>query len=310
MKKRILIVGPINMDLVLKIPRFPIRGENLYGESLKVIPGGKGANQAVAVSRLGHEALMAGRVGKDHFGELLMDGLRGEGVEVRYVDRDLEAESGTPIMLVEPDGTNTGLISRGANGRFSVESAAKLAEPIRAVDLVLLQLELPHEPIAEVIRLARSQGKPVVLDAGPPCTEPFAEFFDVSVLSPNEFEAEALTGLSVSDERSALRAARLLLAKGPEAVVIKLGARGALLVSAGQERLFPAFRVHTVDTIAAGDAFTAALAASLVEGKELEEAVLFANAAGALATTKPGAQPSMPNRQEIEALLASAPSDR
>jgi ribokinase len=303
MKKRIIVVGSINMDLVFKIPWYPVRGENMFGESLKLIPGGKGANQAVAVSRLGHEAVLAGRVGRDQFGDLLLDGLAREGVNVSCVERDPEVGSGTPIMLVEPDGINTGLISRGANGRFSVESVAKLAEPMRAVDLVLLQLELPLQPMAEVIRLARSLGKQVVLDAGPPCQEPLAEFFDVSVLSPNEPEAEALSGLSIADVDGARRAARRLLAKGPEAVVIKLGARGAFLASPERERHVPAFPVQTVDTIAAGDAFTAALAVAMVEGMDLEEAVRLANAAGALATTKPGAQPAMPTRQEVEALL-------
>ena len=305
MNKRILVVGTINMDLVMRTPRFPTAGETLPGEDLRMIPGGKGANQAVAVARLGLPVMLAGRVGGDPFGDTLLQGLKRNGVDTSWVERDEEAASGTAMIIVEPTGRNTIVFASGANGRFSLKSAAGIEKLLPQVDLVLLQLELPLESVARVIACARSAGKPVILDAGPPCRHPLPEFFQVTVLSPNEAETEALTGQRFRDPESRVSAARLLLAKGPEAVVLKLGAEGALLATQSRERLVPAFRVQVVDTTASGDAFTAALAVALVEGKDLEEAVRMANAAGALAATKLGAQPSMPTRAELEAFLRS-----
>jgi ribokinase len=304
MSKPILVVGSINMDLVMSTPRIPRPGETMYGEELRAIPGGKGANQAVAVARLGMPVIMAGRVGRDHFGETLLAGLAANGVDIACMERDETASSGTTFIFVEPSGENTIVVATGANGNFSPRSADRLAGLLERIELVLLQLELPLDSMARVIELARAAGKTVVLDAGPACSQPLPAFYQVTVLSPNEAEAEALTGLAIQDRDSALQAARLLLERGPAAVVLKLGAKGALLASRDKTLFVPAHPVRVVDTTAAGDSFSAALAVSLAEGKELEQAVLVANAAGALAVTKAGAQPSMPTRAELEAFLA------
>ena len=306
MKKPILVVGSINMDLVMRTPRVPRSGETMYGEQLRAIPGGKGANQATAVARLGMPVIMAGRVGRDHFGETLLAGLAADGVDITRVERDETASSGTTFIFVEPNGENTIVLDTGANGRFSPPSAERLAGVLDHVELVLLQLELPLDSMARVIELARAAGRQVVLDAGPACRQPLPAFYQVTVLTPNEAEAEALTGIAIRDRDSALQAARLLLERGPGAVVLKLGAKGALLASHGKTLFVPPHAVRAVDTTAAGDAFSAALAVSLAEGKKLEDAVQVANAAGALAVTKAGAQPSMPTRAELAAFLGKA----
>jgi len=303
MSRPLLVVGSINMDLVMRTPRVPRSGETLFGEELRAIPGGKGANQAVAVARLGTPVFLAGRVGRDHFGQIMLSGLSADGVDCSQVELDDGASSGTAFIFVEPGGENTIVVATGANGRFTIRSAECLAALLERVELVLLQLELPLEATARVIALARAAGKRIVLDAGPVCRHPLPEFFQVDVLSPNEAEAEALSGLPIRDADSALRAARALLERGPGAVVLKRGAAGALLAGRAGTLFLPPHPVKAVDTTAAGDAFSAALAVSLAEGKDLEEAARVANAAGALATTKAGAQPSMPTRAELEAFL-------
>ena len=304
MNKTILVVGSINMDLVIKTPRVPAPGENVFGKDFQTIPGGKGANQAVGVARLGCRTLLAGRVGKDNFGDSLLASLRDVGVDTTHVERDAEVSTGIALIMIDQKGENSIVIATGANGRFSRESVGKLTEAIRSVDLVLLQLELPLDAVAEVVEIARKLGKSVVLDAGPPCTEPRPSFFNVTILTPNEAEAEALSGQSINDLASVREVARYLLNKGPEAVVLKLGGEGAFLVTANREEFFPAYKVDVVDTTAAGDAFSAALSVAIINGKTLEGAVRFANAAGALAVTKLGAQPSLPGRDELEEFLS------
>jgi ribokinase len=306
MKKPLLVVGSINMDLVMRTPRVPISGETMYGEELRAIPGGKGANQAVAAARLGMPVLMAGRVGRDQFGETLLAGLARDGVDIAHLEKDETAASGTTFIFVEPGGENTIVVATGANGNFSPQSAERLAGVFDRVEWVLLQLELPLDSMGRVIELALAAGKRVVLDAGPACRKPLPAFYRVTVLSPNEAEAEALTGMTIRDRDGALRAAHLLLSKGPGAVVLKLGARGALLADRERTLFVPPHAVRAVDTTAAGDAFSAAMAVCLAEGQGLEEAVRTANAAGALAVTRAGAQPSMPTRAELEAFLTKA----
>lgn len=304
MNQSILVVGSINMDLVIKTPRVPAPGENVFGKDFQTIPGGKGANQAVGAARLGCRVLLSGRVGNDNFGDSLLASLQDVGVDIALVERDTDVPTGIAFIMIDENGENSIVIATGANGRFSRESVGKLTEIVRSIDLVLVQLELPLDPVSEVIEVARKFSKPVVLDAGPPCTEPRPSFFDVTVLTPNEAEAEALSGRSITDLVSVREVARYLLNKGPKAVVLKLGGEGAFLATANQEKFFPAYKVDIVDTTAAGDAFSAALSVAIVNGKTLEESVRFANAAGALAVTKLGAQPSLPTREELEKFLS------
>ena len=306
MNSNILVVGSINMDLVIKIPRVPMAGENIFGRDFQTIPGGKGANQAVGVARLGCKPFLSGRIGRDYFGSILLKGLRNSGVDTTHVERDAEASTGLALILIDQKGENSTVIATGANSKFSRDSALKLRETIGTVDLVLLQLELPLDAVAEVIDMARALHKVVVLDAGPPCKRPRSSFFKVTVLTPNEAEAESLSARSIKDLKSAREASRYLVNKGPEAVVLKLGEKGSLLTTQNGEKYFPPYRVDVVDTTAAGDAFSAALSVGIVEGKSLEEAVAFANAAGALAVTKLGARPSIPTLAELETFLSKS----
>lgn len=304
-KPRILVVGSINIDFVIKTPRIPLPGENIFGEDFRRIFGGKGANQAVGVAQLGCEVVLSGRVGEDQFGNSVLKSLREKGVDTTYVERDSEASTGIAFILIDKNGENSIVIAPGANGRFSLQSAAQLRKIMKTVDLVLLQLELPLDSVAKVIEIACGLDKQVVLDAGPPCKRVYPSFFNVTVLTPNKAEAEALSGQSIRNLNASRKVARGLLSKGPQAVVLKLGEKGAVLTTANEEHYFPAYQVNVVDTTAAGDAFSAALSVAIAKGQTFKEAVEFANAAGALATTKVGAQPSLPTQHEVETFLSS-----
>lgn len=302
----LVIVGSINMDLVAQVPRLPNPGETLAGSRFATLPGGKGANQAVAVSRLGGRAVMIGCVGDDLFGKRLRDGLRAEGVDTRLIRTAPGTSSGVAVIAVETAGQNSILILPGANHALRPAHVRAAEATIAKADALLVQLEIPNETVAAALRLARRHGVPTILDTAPvpPGGLP-ASLGTVDVLSPNQTEAALLTGQPCKNREEATEAARTLLSlHRPASVVLKLGAEGALAQSSGLPPvLLPAYRVRVVDTTAAGDAFTAALAVRLAEGAPLVEALPFANAAGALATTVFGAQNSMPTRAQVQRLL-------
>ena len=297
---RIAVVGSANMDLVARVDRVPRPGENVLGREFRTIPGGKGANQAVAAARLGATVGFFGKVGEDAFGRALLAGLDADGVDTSLVRTTRDAATGVAQILVNAQGENSIVICPGANALLTPDDIEWAAGHLRTYDLFLMQLEIPLPTVAHVVRRAREWGKAVVLDAGPPCPQPPAEVFDVDVLSPNEAEAAALLGRPIASLDDARGAARDLLERGARAVVLKMGARGALLAGASQCVHLPAHRVAVVDTTAAGDAFTAALAVFRAEGRSLTDAAALANRAGALAVTRLGAQPSMPTRRAVE----------
>jgi ribokinase len=297
------VIGSANADLVVRADHAPAPGENVLGDDLRMIPGGKGANQAVAVARLGGRARFIGRVGRDSFGEMLLASLRAEGVEIAGPAAVADAPTGVALIVVDRQGQNSIVVAPGANRRLMPADIEALRPALETLDAILMQLEIPIETVVHTIRLARKIGVPVVLDAGPARQEePPEEVFRVAILSPNEAEAGALLGCAIRDLKDAEEAAREMLRRGAGAVALKLGAKGALLVTEEESLHLPAHQVKVVDTTAAGDAFTAALAVYRAEGKSLPEALRMANKAGALATTKLGAQPSMPTRAEIEAM--------
>jgi len=304
-RPRVLVVGSINMDLIVRCRQVPRPGETTQGEELTRAFGGKGANQAVACSRLGAETTMVGRVGNDSFGRSLRAGLKAEGVNVDSVRADPGAASGVALILLEPSGENRIIVIGGANLRLDDEDVATASKLLRKSDAVLMQLEIPLPAVKAVAKAAREMRVPSVLDAGA-ATPAAAEaglpaLFDV--LSPNEAEAEALTGMAVREVADARRAAQRLREMGARDVVIKLGERGAYWLGPDGEQHSPAFAVTPVDSTAAGDAFSAALAAGLATGASMPEAMRRANAAGALACLKLGAQPSMPTADALEAFL-------
>lgn len=299
---RIAVIGSINMDLVARVPRLPQTGETLTGHSLAFIPGGKGANQAVAAARLGAAVSLFGRLGDDAFAETLRAGLRSQSVDDSQVLNTSGVASGLAWIGVDDAGQNAITVIPGANGRVTPDDIASWSAAIVACDVILLQLEIPLAAVVAVIELARQHGRRVVLDVAPVPNEPLpVELFQVDVLSPNQTEAELLTEVVVDSVNAARQAAAMLLDRGPQAVVLKLGELGTLVAERDRPPEYvPAVRVTPVDTTAAGDAFTAAFAVGLAEGRTLVDAAHFGCAAGTLATLKLGAQPAMPSRAEVE----------
>ena len=304
-KPKVVVVGSFMMDLVIKAERRPQKGETLIGQQFGMFGGGKGNNQAIAAVRLGGDVTMVGRLGMDSFGDKLMDALVEEGVEIRFIVRDAEVGTGVGSPVIDADGDNSIIIVPRANMRLSAADVDRAASAISDSDVLLLQLEVPIAASQRAAEIAKSSGTKVILNPAPARDLPDSFLAQVDILTPNQVEAELLCGVEVSDSEGAERAARILLDRGVSAVILTLGEGGALLLKDGLTTSIPAYRVNVVDTTAAGDAFCGALATTLARGEALEDAVVFANAAGALAVTVLGAAPSMPTVKQITEFLAS-----
>jgi ribokinase len=311
---QILVVGSLNMDQVVRVTRVPTLGETLLGAgSLKLVPGGKGANQAVAIARLGAPVAMAGRVGKDPFGERLLNALQADRVDTGLIAVDQEEASGVAFIFLDPDGNNAIVVAPGANMRVGLDHAqtpAILAAIAQARALVL-QLEIPLDTVVSLTAAAHNGGVPVILNLAPAQLLPKATLQQLEVLIVNETEASLLSGQRVASLDDARIAAAVLLEQGITRVAITLGSQGAILAAArgtGRANIIyqPAPGVQVVDTTAAGDCFAAALTVALTEQQTLEDALRFAVYASALKVTKFGAQSGLPTRAEVVAFLHSA----
>jgi ribokinase len=301
----ILVVGSLNADLVVRTPRFPQPGETISGDDLQVIPGGKGANQAVAAARLGASVSMLGRVGEDNFGDFLLDNLKSNHVDSQLVQRD-DSSTGTAIIVVDANGQNSIVLSAGANGKVSsldVEHASFLN-----FNLLLLQLEIPTPTVLSAAKRAKENGVRVLLNPAPAKELPDELIPLADFIIPNETELSLLTGMEVKDIPSAEQAARALLERGAKNVIVTLGSKGALVVSGKQVTHVNTYPVNVVDTTAAGDAFIGGFATKLLESdsslSDVSEAVKYGCACGALATIKFGAQPSLPTKEEVERFIS------
>ena len=301
----IVVVGSINMDLVARTDRLPRPGETLHGHDFQTIPGGKGANQAVAAARLGAKVTLIGRVGDDAFGDVLRHSLEGFGVSTDHVITTTCCSSGVAMIGVEKSGANAIVVVAGANGRLTPADISDRADVIASADALIVQLETPVETIAAAIQIALKSGVRTILDPAPAPDAALPEELRIAdLISPNQTEAEALTGIVVHDLNSAAQGGRLLQSHGAREVVMKLGEQGALICdAAGNIEHIPAAKAKIVDTTAAGDAFTAGLAVALSEGRTLADATRFGCAAGTLACTVFGAQPAMPSRAAVDAFL-------
>lgn len=299
----ILVVGSLNADLVARAPRFPQPGETISGEDLRVIPGGKGANQAVAAARLGANVSMLGRVGNDNFGDFLLENLKQNRVDSSLVQRD-DSSTGTAIIIVDSNGQNSIVLSAGANGNVSIADVDN--SPFTNYQLLLLQLEIPLPAVLRAAQRAKENNVRVILNPAPAQQLPDELIALADYIIPNETELSLLTSQKIEDIPSAESAARDLLRRGARNVIVTLGSKGALLVNAETSKQIHTFKVEVVDTTAAGDAFIGGFATSLLENKSLEEAVRFGCACGALATTKFGAQPSLPMKEEVEKIISTS----
>jgi ribokinase len=299
----IVVFGSINIDLVVRTPRLPTPGETLTGHTFFTAPGGKGANQAVACARLGVPTRMVGRVGDDLFGEQLRASLRSFGVQDDGV-LTTPGPSGVALIAVDDTAENTIVIVPGANGAVSIADIPRLERALDGARALLLQLEVPIETVVAAARAAHTRGVTVILDPAPALPLPDELYALADIITPNEHEAATLTGIAVRDDQGAIAAARALIARGARRVALKLGARGALTADAEGEQFWSPFTVTPVDTVAAGDAFNGGLAVALSEGRSFNEAIRWGLAAGALSVTRHGAQPSMPERNEVLTLLA------
>ncbi len=304
----IVVVGSLNMDLVVEVPNIPMPGETVLGKNFATFPGGKGANQAVAAARLGAKVSLIGRVGNDAFGEQLLANARTEGVDISYVGIDERVATGVAMITVDAAGQNSIAVASGANFTLTADYVEASWNQLMDVDLLVMPLETPPETIEIAIRLAKRRKVRVVLNPAParPLTE--ETLAGVDVLVPNEHETAQLSQMSTETLEELQAAAYYLMDRGVGNVVLTLGSQGSLVLTSGVDspkitRITP-HQVKVVDTTAAGDAFVAALSVALGEEKSLEEAAVFANAAGALTVTKPGAQPSLPRREEVEYLLS------
>ena len=309
MAARIAVLGDINQDFVMRAERMPRPGETLVGSDLRLVPGGKCANQAVTAARLGAEVTLIGRVGADVFGAELVANFAREGIDTSFIERDPDEATGTAFITLAPSGENSILVCLGANGAISPEQVEGAAEAIEGADMLLVQLGAPLDAVLRGMEIAHAAGTPVLFDPAPVHGDLTPMWPHVTIATPNETEAEAITGAPVTDLAQAASAAAWFRHRGVRLAVITLGAQGALVVDGDGARLVRGYAVEVVDTTGAGDAFAGALGVRLAEGAPIDEAPAFANAAGALAASRFGAQTSLPTRPEIQALMAAQQAD-
>jgi ribokinase len=301
MPAKVVVIGSLNMDLVTRAPRLPRGGETLIGESFATIPGGKGANQAVAAARLGAQVSMVGCVGGDAYGEQLRGALLAEGIDCQAVSV-VGGSSGVALIVVDDNSQNAIVIVAGANGALTAEVLDSVDEVLQSADVIICQLEVPDATVGHALKRARELGKIVILNPAPAShTLPADWYACVDYLIPNESEAAMLSGLTVDSLETAQAAATHLITAGAGKVILTLGAQGLMFADGSSFEHFPAPLVKAVDTTAAGDTFVGGFAAALASGKSEVEAIRFGQVAAALSVTREGAQPSIPTLLEVQA---------
>jgi ribokinase len=304
MKARIVVVGSVNMDLVIRAAHLPAPGETIAGSGFRTLPGGKGANQAVAAARMGADVHFIGCIGGDDFGLRLRNGLAAEGIGLERLSMREDESTGVAMITLDAAGQNCIVLSAGANGRLTPALIDDGAGLIAGAQLLVCQLETPLDAVARAIRIARDHAIPVILNPAPAAPLERGLLAQVDYLIPNETEASVLSGMQVVDERTAVAAARRLVGEGVGQVLITLGDKGVVCASRdGSVASHPAIVVPVVDTTGAGDTFVGSLAAELADARPLAQAIEFAQYAAALKVTRLGAQTSIPQRHEVERFI-------
>jgi ribokinase len=307
---KIVVVGSLNMDLVVQVPTIPNPGETVLGNNFAMIPGGKGANQAVAAARLGAEVIMIGQVGGDAFGQELIENLKREGIKTEFVSISKNSATGVAMIAVDAQGQNSIAVASGANFTFSSKQLVKAWESIGEIDALIMPLETKEDTIYTAAELAKESKGQVILNPAPARPIDAATMALVDVLIPNEFEAAALAQVEVNSQGDIEKASEALLYLGVDTVITTLGEKGVLLSETNKKATYlQPYEVEVVDTTAAGDGFVAGFAVSITEGNSVYDSVIFANAVGALTVTKAGAQPSLPYRSEVEDFITKKRKD-
>ncbi|NOY97180.1 MAG: ribokinase [Chlorobi bacterium] len=298
-KRRILVVGSSNTDMVIQVQKFPVPGETILGGKFFMNPGGKGANQAVAASRLGGLVTFIGKIGDDIFGKQAVQLLEDEGINVDFVGADREQPSGVAMITVDASGENSIVVAPGSNSTLLPADFDRSGEEINGCDIVLMQLEIPIKTVEYIAKKVTALDKKVILNPAPAARLSDDLLKALSIITPNETEAELLTGIKVRDEASTRQAALKLKGKGVDIVIITLGKNGAFVLADDFTGQIPAPVVNAVDTTAAGDTFNGALAVGLSEGNTIQDAVQFACNAASISVMRLGAQSSIPSRNEL-----------
>lgn len=302
---KLTVLGSINADHVIQVPHFPQPGETLSGQNYHIVYGGKGANQAVAAARLGAKVDFIACIGEDKIGLEMKQAFQKDGINTDSIATIQSETTGIAMIQVADSGENSIVISAGANAHLTTDIVDKFKQKILDADALLMQLETPLDAIIYATKIAKQAGKHTVLNPAPAKALPDELLAQLTMITPNETEAELLTGVKVVDEQSAAQAAAVFHQKGVAIVLITLGAKGVFISHNALQKIIPGFRVQAKDTTAAGDTFNGALVTALLEQKSLEEAIQFAHAAAAISVTRFGAQTSIPSRQETLDFLAN-----
>jgi len=296
----ITVIGSSNTDMVVRTKHLPVAGETTLGGDFFMNPGGKGANQAVAARRLGGNVSFIAKIGNDVFGKEALQLFKSEGLNTDHVITDVMNPSGVALIAVDEQAENLIVVAPGANSNLTVIDLESAREAIAKAEIILMQLEIPLMTVVRAAELAHAAGKRVVLNPAPACELPDALLKRLYLITPNETEAERLTGIAVKDADTAAQASKILTDKGVKAVIVTMGSQGAYYFNGSEGRLIPVPKVRAIDTTAAGDVFNGALVVGLAEGMDMEDAIVFANKAAAISVTRMGAQTSAPYRGEID----------
>lgn len=297
--KKICVIGSLNMDLVVNVDNMPKKGQTLIGSDFKEVPGGKGANQAVAMARLGGDVTMIGKVGTDSFGQTLIDALKNDNVNTTYVHKE-DGPTGVAMITVDKNAENSIVVAPGANFKVKENDIDKNIDAIKNSDIVVVQLETPLETIKYALKSAKDLDKYTILNPAPAVKLEDSIIKNVDLLTPNETELEILSGVSINCEDDILKAAQTMIEKGVKELIVTLGSKGSLYINKEISMFKKSYKVDAVDTTAAGDSYTGALSVAFSKGENIEVAMDFASRVGALCVTKEGAQSSLPTLEEVE----------